>query len=308
MQELVIPTRFGDFQAIDHGGDGPNVLALHDLFISNAASWLHVAERLDGRARLVALDREGHGQTRISAEHAIDACAALADIVEYLGWVGDDAPVLAGCGSGGWDLTAALICGGVKAKGLVSVEAAYCVPADELLGYLAEFAATDDVGNLWGILGLGWTGTEAEMRDEMARLIALRESSWIVSEASPSMWEATVRRSFVRDGDTWRRAPATEAMTGLVWERVQQEPKPSPESYARLDVPATFLLAEGGLYGVFGDEIDAMVAGDPRRRMRLLPAVNNLLSTHPGVIADEILAFVDSPGPEVVADGDLLVG
>ncbi len=290
--EVTIPTRFGEFSALDYGGEGPTVLAVHELFVHNAASWAEFADVIDGRARVIALDREGHGQTRIPATPSIDICGALSDVVEHLGAVGEHAPILVGSGSGGWDVTLAALTGAVRARGIVTMEATYCVSRDRLIEYVSQFAATDDVGGLWATLELGWTGTEAEKDAQIQRMYGVYDTNWIIGEVRRDVWEASVRRAFVREGDGWLRQPVADAMTGLAWERINAEPHPSPEAFAKLAVPATFIVAEGGLYAYFAPEIDAMVADDPNRRLRIVPAINNVLNTHPGIVADEVMALL----------------
>ena len=291
--DLTIPTRAGDFRALDYGGSGPTVLALHELFIHNAASWGEFAEHLNGKARVIALDREGHGQTGVAATPAIDIVSVLADVVEHLGCLGAEAPVLVGCGSGGWDATLAVVAGGVTPRALLTTEATYCVSRDEIIEYVSEFAGTDDVGGLWAELDLGWRGSAAEKDAEAAHLRSVHDSNWIVGEMRRDVWEATVERSFVEDGDGWLRQPITEAMIGLVWERIHADPCPGPEAFTKLTVPATFILAEGGLYSYFAEQIDAMVASGAHRNLRVVPAINNILSTHAGVMADEVLALLE---------------
>lgn len=295
--DLTIPTRAGDFRALDYGGSGPMVLALHELFIQNAASWGEFAEHLDGRARVVALDREGHGQTRVAATPAIDIASALADVVEHLGAVGTDAPVLVGCGSGGWDATLAVISGAVSPRALLTTEATYCVSREEIVSYVSEFAATDDVGGLWANLSLGWRGSAEEATRQAEHLRSVHDTNWIVGEMRRDLWDATVERAFVEDGGEWLRQPVTEAMIGLAWERIHSDPSPSPEAFDRLDAPSTFIVAEGGLYYYFAKQIDAMVAASPDRNLRVVPAINNILSTHAGVMADEVLELLERTAP-----------
>jgi pimeloyl-ACP methyl ester carboxylesterase len=187
MQEIDIPVRGGTLRALDWGGDGPVVLAVHGI-TANALSWAGVARALDGRVRLVAPDLRGRAASAGlpgpygMAAHA-DDMMALAD------HLGAGRVALAGHSMGGFVVTETaarhparvssvlLVDGGVP-LGLpprLDVDAALHAtigPAMRRLSmtfadeaeYLAFFRANPALGRYWSddvtaYVRRDWTGT-----------------------------------------------------------------------------------------------------------------------------------------------------
>lgn len=87
-----VPYGSGHLAALDYGGTGPDVLLVPTLG-SCAPAWDVVAQRVDGRCRLVALDPPGHAQ---SSTDPSDASDAWRSIIAAVGALGLERPVLVG--------------------------------------------------------------------------------------------------------------------------------------------------------------------------------------------------------------------
>ncbi len=91
-RRLELPDRGIEVALLDWGGDGPLVLAHHANGFCKGL-WAEVAAGLDGRARLVAMDARGHGDTRFLTPepafgwdvHAEDALAVARALCAELG-------------------------------------------------------------------------------------------------------------------------------------------------------------------------------------------------------------------------------
>jgi pimeloyl-ACP methyl ester carboxylesterase len=87
LREMAVDTPFGRLTGL-RGGDGVPVLALHG-WLDNAASWIPLAEHLDG-IDLVALDLPGHGASAHlspGADYALSGTVhTVLDAADALGW------------------------------------------------------------------------------------------------------------------------------------------------------------------------------------------------------------------------------
>lgn len=107
-----LETIAGIFSVIDYGSSGPDCLLIHGTG-QNAAAWNGVARTLAGRARTVAFDMRGHGQTR---PVSLDPEQYWRDIGPVSDALGMRSPILIGHSTGAYAATAYAAAGGHVAQ------------------------------------------------------------------------------------------------------------------------------------------------------------------------------------------------
>lgn len=83
--EIELPVVDGVLSGLDFGGDGAGVLLVHGSG-HNAAAWTDVASRLVSECHPVALDRRGHGQTRLDSPDPERYWRDIGSVLTALSW------------------------------------------------------------------------------------------------------------------------------------------------------------------------------------------------------------------------------
>lgn len=117
-----IPGAAGNLHIRDFGGNGPTIIALHGV-TGGTFLWDGVAEALNGRARLVAMDFRGHGKSDWSVDRNYTTDAYAQDLESVLAALDlSQPPVLMGSSWGALAMIRALARHPKFALGLIIVD------------------------------------------------------------------------------------------------------------------------------------------------------------------------------------------
>lgn len=256
---------------VDFGGEGPAILLLHGL-AGYAGEWSETASWLSKRARVVALDARGHGNSErfpadvSPAAHAADAAFALERLA--LGRV-----VVVGQSFGG--LTALLLAAEHPdlVRGLVMVEAGPAGSGDESKRD-AHIAEVSDFFRRWPV----------PFRSREAAIDFFGGPS-LIAEA----WTGGLE---FRDGGWWPRFDAEVLMRTLH----EADGRSYWEEWERISCPVLVVRAGEGLLPVA--EAESMVArGRDVGLVEVAKAKHDLHLDRPDEWREVLTDFLDSLAP-----------
>lgn len=275
-RDLTLAISGGRFAARDFGGTGRDVLLVHGTG-HNLEVWTPLAELLTTTFHVFAFDMRGHGLTDVDSTDAEHYWQDLHGIVSALGL---DRPLLIGHSTGAYAVTAYAADGG-DCAGLVLLDG---FVLDERL--TAEQAAAWQLSreNLWDRYRYGWLADEAEMNAFVAAACGSNASGDNAGLA-PELVAAYTRRAFRAQGGGYLRRPTLDDLEAVCRNDVAADIYPAREVYARVHVPAGFVLAGAGPYAARRAEIEAIVAEDDNRWFAEIPAGHNLHMQAPAALA-----------------------
>ncbi len=292
--DRTLTTSMGELGLLDYGGSGPGVLFVHDA-MGNAASWTSVVERLPGSVRAVALDMDGHGQSRMQPLRQRDVHVVLRDVCRMLEL---DRPLVVGEGVGGWDVALAAIHRYVKPRGVLVLEAGYAGTREQTGRYLAQFDSEEFVRLMTQRFRLGWTGGDRERHELVETLVDEAGRDWLRSEVDPALVRAVAERSMLRTDAGWLRQPTPKTLANAMETPHSREAFPNGELYDELDVPCWFVMSTEGYYFDNRETFDVFVAARPGRRLITVDTAQSIAESRPDQVATaiaELLAVTAVP-------------
>lgn len=232
-EQLQIETPVGRFAAIDFGGEGPDVLLIHQV-TANAQTWAPLAPHLTAFCHPVAVDLRGHGQTEAALEGAFDIVADLVHVAEALGMrrpllltEGSDLLMLAG-----GDLRA------LDPLGVVNVGITCTSRGEDAQTWFVEQYGTDEVDVWEERFGLFASGTAQDKADYLERTVDRACRDWLVAGVSRPHWRAYLSRALRDTAHGWERRPQRAEYAAFV-EAVQGRPM-GLDLYDLCTAPLTF--------------------------------------------------------------------
>lgn len=213
-REIALPVEDGTYAGVDFGGDGPDILLLHQL-TSNAEIWTPLGEALASIGHPVAIDLLGHGHTRIPEDDVRRIAGDLSTVVAGLGLrrplvITQFEEILALSP----DRLAGLEPCGVLVLNLSTLE----------LGEdaAAEWAETDGPASLatWDErFGLLASGTPEEREAHIASTMGAADTDWVLDGVQADDLRGYIERKVMDTADGWEclpRRPFLEAALGLI--------------------------------------------------------------------------------------------
>lgn len=282
--DRTLTTSMGELGLLDYGGSGPSVLFVHDA-MGNAASWLSVVERLAGSVRAVALDMDGHGQSRMAPLRQRDVHVVLQDVCRLLEL---NRPLVVGEGVGGWDVALAAIHRYLKPRGVLVLEAGYAGTREQTGRYLAQFDSEEFVRLMTQRFRLGWTGDDTARRELIQTLVDEAGRDWLRSEIAPALVRAVGERSMLKTNAGWLRQPTPETLANAMETPHNRDTFPNGELYDELDVPCWFVMSTQGYYFDNRETFDAFVAARPGRRLITVDTAQSIAESRPDQVASAI--------------------
>ncbi|BAL89926.1 hypothetical protein AMIS_47060 [Actinoplanes missouriensis 431] len=272
--------------ALDHGGDGPPVLLVHGTG-HNAASWTPIAERLTRDHRVVAVDLRGHGHSTANSVDAEQYWRDLGTVVTALGW---DRPLLVGHSTGGYAVTAAVAAGLVEPAGICVVDGLVLDDREASTRTLEGTRAPQTAAQLRQAFGYGLRLDAAQRDTWIGEQVAVTPTDWLNAGADPELVRAVVSRAFGEPGGDglFVRRPTLEEVMMTTTPAPDAVIFPSVDVYGRVRCPMTIILPEQGFYAGRRDEVAAIVAAAPGRRLVGMPGGHNVVMTHPEQLAAAI--------------------
>lgn len=247
-----IPFRDGEIAMVDLGGDGPDVLLVHNVG-ENAHTWGAVSSRLVSRFHVHAMDLPGHGQTTAEAHGADEHVAAIAAVCRQF----ERVVVVADEWSTFHALAATVAVPGPVA-GLVSISGALLMPREELLEALACVADEEGIRSITeDRYALGEVvGSREELAEVVEEQVAIELEGFLGGGLCPEESRAGFERSFMERGDgTWIRRPTATAAACFFRMDPDCSLFPSLELAARAEVPIHLIVSiSGNDAGVLGED------------------------------------------------------
>lgn len=302
--QIELPVADGVLSGVDFGGQGTDVLLVHGSG-QNALAWTDVASRLVSHCHPVALDLRGHGQSKLPSSTPEQYWRDFGEVVATLGWV---RPVLVGHSTGGYAVTAAVAGGLVDPAALCVVDGV--VLDDRATAALehAKWRGPEAAQQLRTMFRYGWRANEQQMLAYIEQCVREAATDWLNAGARPELIREVMRRSFMRCPDGgWQRRPTTEEIATVSAADPRAVIYPSVDVYERIRRPLTIVLADRGFYAQRRDEVRAVVAAAPNRRLVDITSNHNVPMTQPGALAAVIAELVRYQTSTPVADaGDPL--
>ncbi|WP_168583089.1 alpha/beta hydrolase [Gephyromycinifex aptenodytis] len=207
IRERVLETSAGTFGAIDFGGEGRDILMLHQL-TSNAQVWVPLGEELAKVGRAVAIDLPGHGRSALQHGGFDRITDDLPLIVEALGMTRPlvlleqeellilSPDRLAGLGGCGFFLI-----------GLSS-----CRRGEEAKAEWREVVGPNSLEVWRERFGLFATGSMQELQGYVDRTVQRASTDWVNEGVAPNQYRAYLERNITTTEDGWRRRPRRDVL------------------------------------------------------------------------------------------------
>jgi pimeloyl-ACP methyl ester carboxylesterase len=280
--------RLAVFELSQGAPGAPVVLAAHGI-TGNSHSWTAVARALRDRARLLAVDLRGRGDSRaVPGPYGLRAHAD--DLIAVLDAEGIERAVIAGHSLGAYIVARLAADDPQRAGAVVLVDGGLRIPGSE---------GVDPEAFTNAFLGLTLARLQMRFESEQAYEAWWREHPAIAgSDVSDDDLAAYARHDLVGETPELRSSVSEDAVRADATDLFQQD-----EASARLAVPATLLCAPFGLRGEPSpmqpiELAEAWAANDPdRRRAVLVPDVNHYTITLGGAGARAVAgALLEAAG------------
>ncbi len=298
--DFALSTPVGTFAAVDFGGQGTDVLLLHNSG-GNVEALRPLAERLSDRCHPIVVDLRGHGQTLLPLEEQSQSWTDLGPISDVFQHVD---PVVIAEGTMAWMAVSAVLQGIISVRALVLLGAHPFVRPGAASRALLEQLTTDDVLDmLQQRMHLGErvrVGDRDTFLDEAERV---REGDWFLGGIPPELWRAWLTRALVPTEEEGILVcqPLPETLRLQVDLGPQLDPFPGAEAFEGITAPLLFVDPRDGVTADDVAAVEAVVAAAENRRSVLVGGVGHLGIAHSRKVADEIVALmadlVDDPVP-----------
>ncbi|WP_052465924.1 alpha/beta fold hydrolase [Mobilicoccus massiliensis] len=251
------------YAAIDFGGEGPDILLVHQL-ASNAQAWAPLASALTRIGHVVAVDLRGHGLSRLPEDGPDRIAGDLPAVVRELGLtrplvVLEQDEIIA--------LSTDRLAG-LGARGVAVTALSSCSRGEEARSEWSEQVGPDSLDVWHERFGLFASGTPEELEPYLERVVAMATDDWITDTVPSEQFRAYFRRHLDVQPDGWARLPRRGPIA-LALRYVEQQPH-GLDLIDLYDGPLWMLPPEETLSPA---EIEALVeytAGRPDRELRLI--------------------------------------
>lgn len=280
--DLLLDTGSGRFAARDFGGRGRDVLLVHGTG-HNLEVWGPLVECLGDGFRLTAFDLRGHGRTEVDSTDAEQYWRDIGAVAEALGL---ERPLLVGHSTGAYAVTAYAAAGG-ECAGVVMLD-----------GFVLDARKTAEQAAAWQLpremlrerYRYGWTASGEEMEDYVAAACAAASVDPDYAGIAPQVLEAVLRRAFAGRDGAYLRRPSLDDLEAVCRCDTAADVYPEVAIYARIGVPAGFVLAGRGSYAARRREVEALAADAENRHFAEIDSGHNVHMQKPA----EVAAFLAS--------------
>ncbi len=281
-REIFFEVDGGTLAALDHGGTGQPVLLVHGSG-HNAAAWAGVVPGLLPGYRVVAVDLRGHGHSTARSTAGDQYWRDLAVVVTALDW---QRPLLVGHSTGGYAVTAVTAAGLVSPAGIGVLDGLVLDDRETTARALAGFRTPESAAELQRLFGYG-RRLDAAQRDEwIDEQVRTAAGDWLNAGADPEILRAVSERACRPDAaGGYVRMPTTGEIAATTVLPPDASLHPGVEVYDQLACPTTIVLPDEGFYASRRDEVAAIVAAAPNRRLVAMPGGHNVVMTHPTEVA-----------------------
>jgi len=280
-RDLVVNVEGEDFAAIDYGGDGPDVLLIHQL-ASNALVWAPLIPELTKVAHVVAVDLRAHGLSRLPAP---DPARISADVASLAAALGLNRPVLLVEQDEILALDPDRLAGvDAPVLGLLSV-------VTTLRGEEAHLEWAEQVGpealHVWDErFGIFASGRDEELESYLDDIVARSREDWVSQRIDAAQYRAFYERQIEKTPQGWRRRPTRAEMEAAA-ELIGTE----PHGLDLLDTypgPLWLLSSDEACTDVEEDTLRAYTDGRPDREFRLIPGGPTVEALDPEALAQAV--------------------
>lgn len=248
----------------------------------------------------MALDLRGHGQSKLASRTPEQYWRDLGDVVTALGW---EQPVLVGHSTGGYAVTAAVADGLVDPAALCVIDGVVLDDRATAALEQAKWQSPEAAQQLQTMFRYGWRADEQQMAAYTEHCVHEAPADWLNAGARPELVGQVMRRCFMRCPDgRWQRRPTTEEIATISAADPDAVIYPSVDVYERIRHPLTIVVANRGFYAQRRDEIQAVVATAPHRRLVDINSNHNVPMTQPAALAAVIAKLVAHQASTSAAD------
>lgn len=266
-RDITIDLNGHEYAAIDFGGEGRDVLLVHQL-ASNAQVWGLLAPRLAEFCHPVAIDLRGHGR---SLPGVPDATSITRDLPEIAAALGMTRPLVLLEHEEILAITPDRLAG-LDACGIASLSVQSTKRGQQARDEWAETIGEEALAVWVERFRLFATGTADEREPYLADILARTEHDWLTSEVPQEQLRAYYERH-LRDTPTgWERLPVRDAL-----EPALRFVESQPHGLDLLDTypgPLWLLAPDEAVDDDEVDELEAYIAardGGPERALRIVP-------------------------------------
>ncbi|WP_284305771.1 alpha/beta fold hydrolase [Mobilicoccus caccae] len=264
MRDVHVDTPSGRYAAIDFGGEGPDVLLLHQI-ASNAQVWAPLGVALAEFAHPVAIDLCGHGRTRVGEESLERLLRDLPAVVEALGLhrplviiENEELLPLVGDGFATVDACGLLVVGPSSSKRGEAAENEY----QEILGI--------DSIDVWDARNsMFMTGTPEERQAFIDRRTSAAVADWVNEGVPQEQLRRYIERQIRDTEDGWERVPRRPLVEQTL-ERVGRGPF-GLDLYDGISIPVWVAVGAQDVTDAEVDELSAWAGEHDLRRAAFLP-------------------------------------
>lgn len=290
--EILVPVPGGDLAVLDHGGSGRDIILVHSLGY-NAAGWGALARPLTARARVVAIDRRGHGHSTAPMTRADDLSDDLPRLVDALGL---DAPVILGHDTAHYQVSIAAIRRPELVRGVVLLAGLATRTRGEISDAIEETTSTFLGRVLRDRFLLGASGHGPAAREAFITELTSRMSrDWLTSDLGPDLTRALAERSTpVASDGSWQLHPTLGTLHRGYAVDLDPNLYPCRDLFAGLRVPSLAVHPLQGLDSDHTDDIRALCDSHPLLSLVSVSAGQWPQATCPTRLADILAAFLDS--------------
>lgn len=288
--DVMLATNVGQFAAVDFGGQGQDVLLLHNT-ATNLEALRPLGEQLSGRCHPVAIDIRGHGQTRLALQEQRQSWEDLGPICAALGMT---EPVIAAEGTMAWMATSAVLQGIISVRALVLLGAHPFVRTRAASHAVLEQLTSADVLEALGQRAyLGRRLPPDGLQAFLDEATTAAGTDWLLREVPPDVWRALLTRAVVPTGDGMLvLQPSLATVTRIVDLGPGLHPFPCAEAFHDIGVPLLFIDPQHGMSADDMAAVEAVVAAGANRRSATVGGVGYLGLAHALDVADEIAALM----------------
>ncbi|MBK7721910.1 MAG: alpha/beta hydrolase [Austwickia sp.] len=281
----------GDFAVIDYGGQGCDVLLVHDL-TENAAVWDLVGPAVAEFAHPVAVDLRAHGQTPLGVGE--DPARWWTDLGEIATGLGLRHPVVVGQGFGAWGAVAATVTGLLEPAGLVLLEGVYPWPREHVMEYLGQVLEPSLLELVAQRYGLGAVIDDSQREPFADTAAELARADWTTEQIPSSVIRAVAARSLwpldgPGVGSSWIRRPTLEDLLALACDPLSRDPFPCLDTYLQLPTTTALVMASDGVLAQGDKDVWHLLWLRPDWTYQVVDAIRNVSAAHPDIVVKAVI-------------------